>query len=278
MLTKKTIGFLGAGNLAEALIKGLLSSGSVKAGQIVASDKISERLIHLAEAYEVKVYNKNFEVVKNADIIFLTVKPNDAEHVLKEAAGEITAGKLLISAAAGITTTRILEALKDGGLNHFIAVVRAMPNTPAIVSEGATGLCAGIGTGKNHMALARAVFEAVGKVVTVEDESLLDAVTGLSGSGPAYVFLFMEALIEGGMKQGLPRETAKTLAMQTVLGAAKLAIESPKELPELIRMVTSPGGTTLEGLKKLEEGGFRESVENAVEAATKRAKELSEGK
>ncbi len=275
MLTKKTIGFLGVGNIAEALIKGLISSGSVKAGQILASDRINERLIHMAEAYEIKVFSKKFEVVRNADIIFLAVKPNDLADVLKEIAPDFTQGKFLISVAAGVTTSKILEALKEAGLTHFVPVVRAMPNTPAIVAQGATGICAGIGAGERQMELARALFEPIGAVEIVEEESLMDAVTGLSGSGPAYVFLFMEALIEGGEKAGLPRETAKRLAMQTVAGAAALAMQSSKGLEELRKMVSSPGGTTIEGLKKLDEGRFRETVAAAVEAATRRARELS---
>lgn len=275
MLTRKNIGFLGAGNLAEALIKGLISSGSVAPGHIMASDRMSERLVHLAEAYEVKVFNKNFEAVRNADIIFLTVKPQDAAHVLSEIAPEIEQGKLLISAAAGITTGRIMDTLREAGLKHFVPVVRAMPNTPATVRRAATAICAGPGAGSGHLELAAALFSTVGTVAIIDDEPLMDAVTGLSGSGPAYVFLFMEALIEGGVKLGLPRETAKTLAVQTVLGAAVLAMESPKELSDLRRMVTSPGGTTMEGLKKLGEGGFCEIIEKAVEAAAKRSKELS---
>ncbi len=275
MLTKKTIGFLGAGNLAEALIKGILASKSVKAAQIVASDRINERLIHLAETYEIKVYSKNYEVVKNADIIFLTVKPNDVEEALKEIAPEIGRDKLLISAAAGITTTSILESLKTYGLGGFIPVIRAMPNTPAIVNEAAVGLCAGMGAGERDLKLAKAVFEAVGKVIIVEEEKLMDAVTGLSGSGPAYVFLFMEALVEAGVNVGLPEDSARTLAVQTTLGASRLALESPKSLAELRRMVTSPGGTTIEGLKKLEEADFKGAVIKAVKAATKRAGELS---
>ncbi|MFQ5736956.1 MAG: pyrroline-5-carboxylate reductase [Thermodesulfobacteriota bacterium] len=275
MLAKKTIAFLGAGNLAEALIKGLLAAGGVVASQIIASDRLDERLLHLAEAYEIKVFNKNYEAVENADIIFLTVKPNDVERLIGEIAGQFGPGKLIISAAAGITTTRILEALKTGGAPHFTPVVRAMPNTPAIVRQGAVALCAGLGAESGDIALAKAVFDAVGRVIVLEDEGLMDAVTGLSGSGPAYVFLFMEALAEGGVKAGLSREDAELLSMQTVLGAARLAMESPKDLKELREMVTSPGGTTMEGLKKLDEAGFKEAVTGAVEAATRRARELS---
>jgi pyrroline-5-carboxylate reductase len=278
MLTKKTIGFLGAGNLAEALIKGLISSGAVAPGHLVASDRMSARLVHLAEAYEVKVFNKNFETVRNADIVFLTVKPQDVPGVLEEIAPEINSGKVLISVAAGITTGLIMDVLKEAGLKHFIPVVRAMPNTPATVREAATAICAGPGAGKGHLDLAAALFSTVGSVTVIEDESLMDAVTALSGSGPAYVFLFMEALIEGGVKLGLPRETATQLALQTVSGAVALAKESPKELSELRSMVTSPGGTTMVGLKKLGEGGFCEIIEKALEAAAQRAGELAKGK
>ncbi|MDP2688699.1 MAG: pyrroline-5-carboxylate reductase [Deltaproteobacteria bacterium] len=275
MLTKKTIGFLGAGNLAEALIKGLLESKSVAASQLIASDRLTSRLLHLAEAYEVKVFNKNYEAVRNADIIFLTVKPNDVAGLLAEVARELGPGKLIISAAAGITTTKILEAMKAGGAARFTPVVRAMPNTPAIVGQGAVALCAGLGAREEDLKLARAVFEAVGRVIVVEDEALMDAVTGLSGSGPAYVFLFMEALAEGGVKMGLSQKDAIALSVQTVLGAARLATESKKDLLELREMVTSPGGTTVEGLKKLNEAGFKDAVIAAVEAATRRARELS---
>lgn len=277
MLTKKTIGFLGAGNLAEALIKGLLASKSVTAGQIIAGDRISERLVHMAETYEIKVYNKNYEVAENSDILFITVKPNDVPGVVRAIASALRGDKLIITAAAGVTTRTVLENLKEGGHTGFIPVVRAMPNTPVIVSEGAIGICAGLGATENDLKLARAVFEAVGRVLVVDDEGLLDAVTGLSGSGPAYVFLFMQALADAGAKAGLDKKTSLALALQTTLGAAKLALESDKNLDELITMVSSPGGTTVEGLKRLRDGGLAGTVEKAVLAATARAKELSGG-
>jgi pyrroline-5-carboxylate reductase len=277
MLTKKTIGFLGAGNLAEALIKGLLASKSVTAGQIIAGDRISERLVHMAETYEIKVYNKNYEVAENSDILFITVKPNDVPGVVRAIASALRGDKLIITAAAGVTTKTVLENLKEGGHTGFIPVVRAMPNTPVIVSEGAIGICAGLGATENDLKLARAVFEAVGRVLVVDDEGLLDAVTGLSGSGPAYVFLFMQALADAGAKAGLDKKTSLALALQTTLGAAKLALESDKGLDELITMVSSPGGTTVEGLKRLRDGDLKGTVEKAVLAATARAKELSGG-
>lgn len=279
MLTKKTIGFLGAGNLAEALIRGLLESRAVSAAQILASDKVTDRLLHMAEAFEIKVVNENFEAARSADIVFLTVKPADAAGVLKEIAPEMDEGKLIISVAAGLRTERIFDMLGEvpgtTGLPHPVPVVRAMPNTPALVGEGMTALFAGGGATETHVSLARAVFDAVGRVIVVDEEDLLDGVTGLSGSGPAYVFLFMEALVEGGVKCGLNRKDAEVLALQTTLGAARLAFESPKGLADLRKMVTSPGGTTVEGLKKLDELGFARAVTEAVEAAAKRARELS---
>lgn len=276
MLTKKTIGFLGAGNLAEALIKGLLASKSVSPAQITASDTVASRLAHLAEAYEIKVCNRNFEVAAASDILFITVKPHDVPALLREIAPEIGKGTLLISAAAGVTTSAIGDVLRGAGLARLPALIRAMPNTPAIVREAMTGLYAGSGATRSELKLASAVFESVGKVAIIDDEDLLNPVTGLSGSGPAYVFLFMEALTEAGIKAGLSEADSKLLAVQTTLGAARLAMESDKTLAELRRMVSSPGGTTIEGLKKLEDAGFKASVISAVEAATKRARELSQ--
>ncbi len=275
MLSEKTICFLGAGNLAEALIKGLIKSAVVPASQIIASDRLNSRLLHLAEAYNIKVFNKNYEAARNADIIFLTVKPGDIPGLLGDIARDIGPGKLIISAAAGVTTTKILDGLKQGGLPQLTPVVRAMPNTPAIVGEGAVAVCGSLAANQADLCLARAIFEAVGRVIEVQDEAQMDAVTGLSGSGPAYVFLFMEALAEGGERMGLSPQDSRILALQTVLGAARLALESEKGLKELREMVTSPGGTTVEGLKKLDEAGFKAAVIGAVEAATLRAKELA---
>lgn len=275
MLTKKTIGFLGAGNMAEALINGLIASKSVSAGQITACDKSSERLCHLAERYEIKLLNKNFEVAKNSDVIFITVKPGDVADVLKDIAPELSPDKLIISVAAGVTTDAIGSALRSNGLAHLFPVIRAMPNTPATVREGVTAIFGDANASAADMKLAAAVFESVGSVITVKEEDLMNAVTGLSGSGPAYVFLFMEALSEAGEKLGIGREAAKTLAIQTTLGAARLALDSGESLGGLRKKVSSPGGTTIEGLKKLDESGFKDAVIGAVEAAAKRARELS---
>jgi pyrroline-5-carboxylate reductase len=275
MLTKKTIGFLGAGNMAEALIKGLVSSNLVSAGQILAGEKRKDRLVHMAETYEIKVHNKNFEVAKGSDILLLTVKPSDIGAALEEVAPELSGDKLLISVAAGKSTDTISGLLHRGGLKSAVPIIRAMPNTPALVGAGATALFAGSGVKKTGLRLATAIFKAVGEVVEVSDENLMDAITGLSGSGPAYIFLFMEALVEAGVRAGLPVETARTLVRQTTLGSAKLALESDMDLAALRDMVTSPGGTTIEALKKFDEGKLGDLVVEAVEAATLRAKELS---
>ncbi len=275
MLTNKTIGFIGSGNMAEALVKGLIASKKVSAGQVIVSDTNKERLVHMAEAYEVKVFNKNYEVAESADIIILALKPGDMKEVVEGVAEAFDKDKLLVSIAAGITTEKIHMWIRKGGLKDELPLVRAMPNTPAIVGEGATGIVAGRNANREELELVEEIFAQVGKVVLFDDEALLNGVTALSGSGPAYVFLFMEALCDGGVKSGLGYEEAKTLALQTTLGAARLAQDSDKDLKSLRKMVTSPGGTTIEGLKKLEEGKFYDILLDAVRAASKRAEELS---
>jgi pyrroline-5-carboxylate reductase len=275
MLTNKTIGFIGAGNMAEALIKGLTNSGKISPAQLIASDSVKERLVYIAETYEAKVFNKNYEVAEGADIIILALKPGDMKACVTEIAPDLSGGKLLISVAAGVTTDNLQVWLKEGGLTEDVALVRAMPNTPATVGEGATGIVAGRGAGKAELDLAKTIFEQVGRVLIFDDETLLNGVTGLSGSGPAYVFLFMEALCEAGVKNGLSYEDSRTLAVQTTLGAAKYALGSDKDFTKLRKMVTSPGGTTIEGLKVLEDKGFYDILIDAVRAAAKRAEELS---
>lgn len=277
MLTKKTIGFLGSGNLAEALIKGMLSSGSVNANQITASDVASERLAYMAATYNINISNSNAETALRCDIIILAVKPKDIKDALTSIASEINANKLIISAAAGTTTQTIQGHIAACGNSRVPRIVRAMPNTPATVREGMTALCAGAGALNTDVSLAKAVFDTVGTTIVVDDEKLLDIVTGLSGSGPAYVFLFMEALAEAGSASGLDNGAARLLAVQTTLGAARLALESPLKLDELRRMVTSPGGTTIEGLKVLEKGAFKDTLIKAVEAASRRAAEIAGG-
>jgi len=271
-LSKKTIGFVGAGNMAGALIKGLITSNLITPLQIIASDRDKKKLVGIAEKYGIKVFNENFEVAEAADIIILAVKPDSLPAALEEIAPGVTKEKLLISIVAGKTTGAILDSLSAAGMRHKVAVVRAMPNMPALVGEGATAVFAAEGKAAK---IADAIFGAVGTVVKVNEETLLDAVTGLSGSGPAYIFLFMEALVEAGVSLGIPVEDAKKLVFKTALGAARVAWESKKDMAELIKTITSPGGTTIEGLKEFEKAGLKKIVSSAVFAAAKRAKELS---
>jgi len=272
---KETAGFIGAGNMAEALIKGFTASKALPPSRIFVSDRLNQRLVHMAETLGVKILTKNYEVARNADIIFIAVKPSDAAGVLREIAPELNAGKLLVSIAAGITTGRVMEALEEGGLKEVIPVVRAMPNTPVTIREGVTALVAGAGAGKGDLAVAGRFFSTVGGVVYIEDEALMDAVTGLSGSGPAYIFYIMEALIEAGAGAGMTAEQARTLVIQTTIGAARLAAESGVELKELRERVTSPGGTTAEGIRVFEEAGLGDIIIRAVRAAERRSRELS---
>ena len=277
MLSDKTIGFLGCGNLATAVIRGLISSGAVPASRVFVNDLKKERVTSLVETHKVVGFTKKFEITKKADIIIIAVKPGDVEEVVREIAPELTRGrgegKLLISVAAGVTTARLIDML---GTDEM-PVIRAMPNLGVIVREGATGLVAGPGVDAGLMKLAEAVFKAVGSVVTLKDESLMDAVTALSGSGPAYIYLVLEALIEAGVEAGIPKASAKKLVLRTALGAAAVALDPKvdKDLEELREMVTSPGGTTAEALKVLDELDVRGALKEAVKAATKRSAELS---
>ena len=277
MFKNKTIGFIGAGNISEAIIKGILSAKLVTPSRVIASDKDSAKLASLAEKYEIRIVSNNSSVIEDSDVVVMAIKPSDMEEALLETAKAFGKRKLLISVAAGKRTKYMEDALIRGGLKILPPVIRAMPNTPALVKAGATGVFAGEGATKDDLDIARRIFSSIGEVVVVEDESMMDAITGVSGSGPAYVFLFMASMIEAAEKNGLSREDAKKLVIQTTLGAAKLAKESGTELFELIRMVSSPGGTTVTGLKVFEESGIRKIVEKAIDAAIKRAKELSEG-
>ncbi|MBI4241185.1 MAG: pyrroline-5-carboxylate reductase [Candidatus Rokubacteria bacterium] len=264
----KTIGFLGAGNMAEALIKGLLKTGIISADSISASDVRLDRLEQLRSLYGVHTLSDNAHLVKRVDVVILAVKPQIVAPVLREVASEVTPEKLVISLAAGVSTATLRALLPKG-----VRLIRTMPNTPALVLEGATAIARSDGLKPGDAETAREIFEAVGKVAVLEEE-LLDAVTGLSGSGPAYVALVIEALADGGVKMGLDRATAMTLAAQTVLGSAKLLLETGAHPGQLKDMVTSPGGTAITGIAALEEGGVRRTLINAVERATLRSREL----
>ena len=267
-LKGKRLSFLGGGNMAEALIRGVLEANLVEPSQITVSDVVEERLRHLEGKYGVSTLRRNDEAARGRDIVILAVKPQSVREVLEEIRGVVGSSTLVISIAAGFPLSAMQEGLARG-----MKLIRVMPNTGALVLEGAAALCATREVTPEEMAMARRLFEAVGRAMVVGEE-LMDAATGLCGSGPAYVFIFIEALADAGVKQGLSREAALTLSAQTVLGAAKMVLELGRHPAQLKDMVTSPGGTTAAGIHALEQGGFRAAAMNAVEAATRRSREL----
>jgi len=269
VLTSKKLGFIGGGNMAEAMIKGLLSASFLDSKSILASDTNPGRLEWLHSQYKIKTTASNREVVEKCDIIVLAVKPQVMKKMLEEFGGLDFSAKLFVSVAAGTPIDAIEKTLR-GGDNRPVHVVRTMPNTPALVQAAVTAIAPGSDVSKNDIRIAHRLFEAVGKTVDVE-EIHLDAVTGLSGSGPAYIFMIIEALSDAGVKMGLSRAVSNALTLQTVLGAAKLAQESGKHPGELKDMVTSPGGTTIAALHTLEAGGLRTTLMDAVEEATLRS-------
>ena len=272
MLKNKKIGFIGGGNMAEAMIKGLLSASFIEAKNVFVSEPSEAKRDTLHAEYKIKVSADNRELVKKCDIIILAVKPQIVQKVLRDIASLVGRDKLVISIAAGVPIS-IMDDVLRGGKNKKFSIVRTMPNTPALVQEGVTAIASGEHVRKIDVKIAHRIFEAVGRTVDVEEDQL-DAVTGLSGSGPAYIFMMIEALSDAGVKMGLSREVANTLTIQTVLGSAKLARESGKHPGELKDMVTSPAGTTISGLHALEEGSFHTTLMNAVEDATLRSREL----
>jgi len=286
------LGFIGVGNMGEALVKGLIASQAAQPGQIRVSARRPERVAELLQLYGVRG-GSNAEVARESEVVVLAVKPQILDQVLRSIASELTPDKLLISVAAGVPIAAIERRLQnregkspaatplagavqpeEAGLIPW-RIVRAMPNTPATVRAGATALAMGEHATEGDLATAKTIFESVGLTVLLE-EGQLDAVTGLSGSGPAYIFLIIEALADAGVKVGLSRRASLQLAAQTVLGSAKLLIESGQHPGLLKDSVTSPGGTAIAGLHTLEAGGLRNVLMNAVESATRRSRELGE--
>lgn len=265
----KTIAVIGAGHMAGALIGGMLKSKLVPPKGIVAARRSPEALAELHKKWGVRVTSDNRKAVADADIVILAVKPQMAKKVMEGLAGAVKKEQLVISVMAGVTTAAISKALKVDG-----PVVRAMPNTPCLVDAGATAICAGARAGEKELKLAEEVFASVG-IVAVLPESALDAATGLSGSGPVYIYMVIEAMIDGGVKMGIPRAVAAKLAAQTVFGAAKLAIETGKHPAVLKDEVTTPGGTAITAIHVLESKGLRALFIDGIEAATKRSAELS---
>jgi pyrroline-5-carboxylate reductase len=269
-LNAKTITFIGAGNMAEALIRGLLAAKTVEPRQIWATDVREDHLKSIQATYGISVTTNNCEAVKAADVLILAVKPQQMSAVLRGIKSAMTADKLVISIAAGIPTSRI-----EGELEGPSRVIRVMPNTPALVGEGAAALCRGRYATEFDAQLAAEILGAVGIAVRV-DETMMDAVTALSGSGPAYVFHVAEAMIEAGKQCGLTEEVAVRLAVQTIKGAGKLLAESSETAGELRRKVTSPGGTTEAALKVMAEHDLMGVFQAAIKAATARGRELSQ--
>jgi pyrroline-5-carboxylate reductase len=270
MLKNKQVGILGTGNMGEALIHGLLYGHLCRPEQIFCSDVRAERLKAIREKYGVKSTSHNVEVVKQSDIVILAVKPQIMKHVVEEIAKYLDLSKLIISIAAGVPLDAIEAcARKD------LKLIRVMSNICVSVREGVSAIAGGKHALKEDLLMAKTIFDSVGKSLFIE-EDLLDAVTGLSGSGPAYIFLIIDALADAGVKVGLSRDDALILAPQTVLGAAKMLIETGEHPGKLKDMVTSPGGTAIAGLHTLEEGGLRTTLINAVEIATQRSKALGE--
>lgn len=264
------LSFLGSGNMAEAIIKGVLSAGLFKAGDILASDTSEDRLKFIHHQYGVRTTRSNREAVRDGGLVILGVKPRVVDAVLAEVKSELKE-KVLVSVAAGIPLSRLAA-----GLEREAKIIRAMPNAPALVQSGATVLSPGKGVGADPLALALQIFGSIGKTWVVE-ERYLDAVTGLSGSGPAFVFVMIEAMADGGVKSGLSRELSLSLAAQTVFGAAQMVIQTGEHPARLKDFVASPGGTTIAGLHKLEEAKIRAAFISAVEAATRRSEEMGKG-
>jgi pyrroline-5-carboxylate reductase len=260
-------GFIGGGNMAEAIIRGMIAGGTA-AAEILVAEPLAARRQFLADSYSVATTTDNSAVAGSCSVIVLAVKPQVAAAVCTGLQQQISAKQLLISIMAGVTCASIESCFPEA-----VRVVRVMPNTPALVLAGAAAVAGGSNATAEDLATTEHLFSLVGSSCRLE-EKLMDAVTGLSGSGPAYVLTFIEALADGGVKNGLPRNAALQLAVQTVLGTAKLLAETGEHPGSLRDKVTSPGGTTIAGLYALEQGCFRGTIINAVDAATARSKEL----
>jgi len=270
MLKDKKIGIIGTGNMGESLISGLIYARSSVPENIICSDVRKERLKSVKDAYGVVTTTSNIDVVKASEIVIYAIKPQIMASILRETTAHLDMSKIIISIAAGVPLAAI-----ESCLNKDLRLIRVMPNIAASVKEGAAAISPGKHTSKGDLKLAKAIFDSVGKSIIIEEE-FMDAVTGLSGNGPAYIFLIVDALADAGVKMGLSREDATLLSTQSVLGAAKLLLETGEHPGRLKDKVTSPGGTAIAALHTIEEGGLRTTLINAVEVGTNRSKELGE--
>jgi pyrroline-5-carboxylate reductase len=270
MLNDRSLAVLGAGKLGETLIRGLLDAGVVSASRVTVTAAHAGRVEKLRADLGVRGAASNLEATRGADLVLLAVKPQQVPLVLSEIRGALKPPQILVSVAASVSTGFI-----EKHLDHPVPVIRAMPNTPALLKQGMTAICPGTHARPEHLEIARSIFGAVGRTVTV-DEKHMDAVTGLSASGPAFIYIVIESLAEGGVKVGLPRDVATELAAQTVLGAGAMVLETGEHPAKLKDLVTTPAGCTIDGILELEEGGLRVTLIKAVVRATQRAKELLE--
>ena len=268
-LSNKKVAVLGAGKLGGIILQALLREGLLTKELTRATVRHSDRAFRIAEKLRIEVGTDNAKAVQDTDIIFICVKPQTVQEVLEEIRPHITPGQLIISVAASVSTSQI-----ESILGVKTAVVRAMPNTPCALGAGMTGLCKGSYVSQDEIALACLLFDVVGRTVVV-DEKHMDAVTGLSASGPAFIYIILESLAEAGVKVGLPRDVATLLAAQTTMGAAKVVLETGDHPALLKDAVTTPAGCTIDGIMELEEGKLRVTLIKAVVKATQRAKELA---
>jgi len=271
MLNNKIIAIIGTGNMGDALVSGLIGSGSSKPKNIICSDVRKDKLDKIKSNYKVRTTTSNLKAVSEADIVIYAVKPQLMASVLIETRSKLDMSKLVISIAAGVPL-----AAMESCIEKDMRLIRVMPNIAAAVKEAATAIAAGAHATKEDVKLAMEIFNSIGKCIFLKENYLMDAITGLSGSGPAYIFLIVDALADAGVKMGLSRQDSLFLAAQTVLGAAKLLMETQEHPGQLKDKVTSPGGTAIAGLATLESGGLRTTLINAVEAATNRSKELGD--
>jgi pyrroline-5-carboxylate reductase len=271
MLARKKIAVIGAGKLGETLIKALLEAKVVQPEQIHATTRHAETGEKKAKAYGIRVTTHNAEAARGADVIIIAVKPQVMAEALGSIKKSVTRQQIVISTAASVSTTFIERHLPAG-----IPVIRTMPNTPCLIRAGMTGICGGKNARREHLVLAEGIFSALGRVLVL-DEKYMDAVTGLSASGPAFMYVALESLAEGGVAAGLPREIATELAAQTMLGAARMVLETREHPAKLKDVVTTPAGCTIDGLLELESGGLRVTLIKTVVRAAKRATELLNG-
>lgn len=268
-MIEERIGFIGIGNMGEALLKGIINSGLIPPKRIFASDVNIEKLKNLSNELGINAVDNNHDLVDSSDIILIALKPDIVSKVLSQINANLIQPKWCISIAAGVTISTIENLLQTG-----TPVVRVMPNTPAMVSEGMTAISPGTNANEEHLGKAKQIFQAVGKAIVLQ-EKLMDVVTALSGSGPAFVFLMIEAFADAGVQLGLSRSDASLMATQTFLGSSKMVLETQEHPAVLKNKVTSPGGTTAAGLYELERNGIRSAIIDAVVAATNRSRQLS---